>query len=325
MRQYIAELGEKVLSGGQITYEEALALEKTSGADISFLVAYAAKIREVFHGNRVDLCSIISVRTGKCGEDCAFCSQSSHHNTGLESSVNLDEENILARAKEVEAAGVHRFDLVASGIGYTFEEAEFQMILQIFRRLKKDTKLQLCACLGVIGEPEAVALKEVGVTRYNHNLETAESYFPQITTTHSYKTRERTVLAVRRAGMQVCCGGVVGMGESFAQRVELAVALRELDVDSVPINVLNPLPGTPLAEKKLLGPLESVKTMAMFRMVLPRPTIRFAGGREANLRSLQALGLSAGINGMLTGNYLTTKGQGIAADLTMLEDAGLEW
>jgi len=325
MRHYIREMGEMILAGGEISYEEALALDKIQGTDIYFLSAYASKIREVYTGDRVDLCSIVSSRTGGCREDCAFCAQSVHYNTGIKAETNLDEDDILARAKTAEKAGVHRFDIVTSGKGYRVNNPEFVTILNIFRRLQKETRLRLCACLGVIGEAEAMALKEAGVSRYNHNLETTESFFPQIVTSHSYQERVSTLKAVKKAGMEVCSGGIIGMGETFAQRVEFAFALKDLDVDSVPVNILNPIPGTPLAGKPPLTPLEIIKSLAMFRLVLPDRNIRFAGGREVNLRSLQALGLVAGVNGMLVGNYLTTKGQGVEEDLAMLNYLGFKY
>ncbi|MDF2878872.1 MAG: biotin synthase BioB [Clostridia bacterium] len=325
MHRYIAELGEKILLGNEINKKEVLTLEKVRGADIYFLSAYASKIREVYQGNRVDLCSIVSARTGGCKENCAFCSQSAHHQTTSKVQVNFDGEDILKRAREAEKAGIHRFDIVTSGRGYSLEDPEFIALLDIFRKLRAETKLQLCACLGVIGVNEAKALREAGVTRYNHNLEAAESFFSQIVSTHSYEERKETLKAVKSAGMEVCCGGIMGMGETFAQRVEFAFILKELGVDSIPLNVLNPIKGTPLEDAKMLSPLEIIRTMAMFRLVLPQTNIRFAGGREVNLRSLQALGLVAGINGMLTGNYLTTEGQGTLEDLEMITDLGLSY
>lgn len=325
MRHYIIKLGEKILEGGQINCEEALALEKVQGADLYFLSAYASKIREVFNGDKVDLCSVVSVRTGGCQENCAFCAQSVHHQTDTKVEINLDEEDILKRAKAMEEAGVHRFDIVTSGKGYKLGDPEFTKILDIFRRLRKETSLKLCACLGGIGKEEARILRDTGVTRYNHNLETAKSFFSQIVSTHSYEEREKTIGVVKKIGMEVCSGGIIGMGETFAQRIEFAFALRELEVDSIPINILNPIPGTPLDGKEPLNPLEIIKTMAIFRMILPKPNIRFAGGREVSLKNLQVLGLISGINGMLTGNYLTTKGQGISVDLSMLEDIGLKY
>lgn len=325
MRNYISKLGEKVLDGGEVSYDEVLELEKVQGADLYFLSAYASKIREVFHGDKVDLCSIVSARTGGCKENCAFCAQSAHHQTDTKVEVNLDENDILEKAKSMEEAGVHRFDIVTSGRGYRLGDPEFTKILDIFTILREKTKLELCACLGIIGVNEALALKERGVTRYNHNLETAKSFFPQIISTHSYEEREKTLRAVKGVGMEVCSGGIIGMGETFAQRVEFAFALKALNVDSIPINILNPIPGTPLESKEPLNPLEVIKTMAIFRFILPKPNIRFAGGRELNLGNLQVLGLISGINGMLTGNYLTTKGQGVSADLAMIEGIGLSY
>lgn len=325
MRHYILRLGERVLDGGEVSFEEALDLEKVRGADLYFLSAYAAKIRELFHGDKVDLCAIVSARTGGCGENCAFCAQSAHHQTGITIESNLDTNDILKKAKAMEEAGVHRYDIVTSGKGYKLGDPEFTTILDIFTRLGRETKLQLCACLGSIGDEEAIALKERGVVRYNHNLETAKSFFPQIVSTHSYEEREKTIKVVKRIGMEVCSGGIIGMGESFAQRIEFAFALKDLEVDSIPLNILNPIPGTPLEHQQPLNPLEIIKTMAVFRFILPKSNIRFAGGREANLGSLQVLALISGINGMLTGNYLTTKGQGVSADLAMIENAGLTY
>lgn len=325
MRHYIAKLGEKVLKGKNISFEEALALENVQGTDIYFLLAYASKIRENFNGSKVDLCSIVSARTGGCKENCAFCAQSAHYHTGIKTELNLNEEDIVAKAKAMELSGAHHFDIVTSGKGYTLTDPEFQQILKIFDRLRKEIKIELCACLGVIGEKEAQALKHAGVSRYNHNLESAESFFPNIVTTHSYEERVQTIKAVKRVGMEVCCGGIIGIGETFFQRLELAYTLQELEVDSVPINILNPIPGTPLEEAKPLVPLEIIKNIAIFRFILPKPNIRFAGGREANLGNLQVLGLLAGLNGMLIGNYLTTPGQSIETDFSMLNSLELSY
>lgn len=325
MRRYIAELGEKVLAGGELDFDEAISFEKVKGTDIYFLLAYSSKIKEQYCGSKVDLCSIVSARTGGCKEKCAFCAQSAHFNTGTKQEVNLNEEDIVLKAKAAERFGAHHFDIVTSGRGYRLEDTEFQLILKIFKRLSKEVKIPLCACLGVIGYKEAQALKEAGVSRYNHNLETAESFFSNIVTTHSYRDREETILAVKRAGMEVCAGGIIGMGETFQQRIELAFALRNLKVESIPVNILNPIQGTPLEKQQRLSPLEILKTFAVFRFVLPRPIIRFAGGRETGLGSLQALGFLAGLNGMLVGNYLTTKGQEVEKDLMMLDDLALSY
>lgn len=318
------EIGEKVLRGGETTPEEALYLIALDGPDVYHLLAYANAIRERFTGGGVELCSIINARSGNCSEDCAFCAQSAHH-PAADAPVYplLDAEAILAKARAMEAAGVRHFDIVTSGYGYTEDDPDFQRILAIYRRLRAETGLELCACLGVLTPGAARALAAAGVRRYNHNLEAARSFFPKICTTHTYDDRVATVRAVKEAGMEVCCGGVIGMGETPEQRVELALALRDLDVDSVPVNVLNPRAGTPLAGASRLAPLDILKTFAVFRFILPDKLIRYAGGREVNLGPLQPLGLLAGLNAMLVGGYLTTPGRELAHDLEMIAGLGL--
>ncbi|ABB13966.1 biotin synthase BioB [Carboxydothermus hydrogenoformans] len=320
----IVALTQKVLDGGQINQIEALELAQAEGADILILAAMAAKIREKYVGDKVELCSIISVKTGHCPEDCAFCAQSVHHHTEITPTEMLEEEKILAKAKAMEAAGAHRFDLVTAGLGMTEEDEDFKKILAIYKRLRQEVKLELCACLGTLTEKAAMQLREVGVTRYNHNLETARSFFSNIVTTHTYDERIETIKNVKKAGMEVCCGGIIGMGETMEQRIEFAFTLKELDVDAIPINVLNPIKGTKLENRPLLSPLEVIKTFAIFRFILPDKNIRYAGGREVNLRDMQALGLMAGLNGMLIGHYLTTKGREVETDLQMIRDLGLK-
>ncbi|MHB8170570.1 MAG: biotin synthase BioB [Thermincolia bacterium] len=324
MHGYISSLGGKVLNGETITRAEALELTQLKGADILLLGAMAAKIREGFAGNRVDLCSIINARSGSCSEDCKFCAQSAHHSTGAPVYKLIDEEEIIERAKAMEKAGAHHFDIVTTGMGIKENDSDFEKILKAFARIKKETNLNLCACLGTLTPGAARKLVEVGVKRYNHNLETAESYFAQVVSSHSYGERVETVRIAKEAGLEVCCGGIIGMGETPAQRVELAFALKELDVDAVPVNVLNPVAGTPMEDCLVPEPMEVLKTFAIFRFILPDKNIRYAGGRERAMGDLQALGLMAGINGMLVGNYLTTAGRDIGEDLKMIRDLGLE-
>lgn len=324
MMSLILEVGTRILEGGELTREEALELSKAKGSDIQLLSVLASKIREKFVGDKIDLCSIISARTGKCSEDCAFCAQSAHHHTNVKQHDFLDIDAIVNRAKAMEKAGAHHFDIVISGLGVKEEDEDFARILQAFTRIKAETKLEMCACLGTLTEGAARKLKAVGVTRYNHNLETAESFFPEIVTTHSYAERVNTIRIVKAIGLEVCCGGIIGLGETQEQRLEFAFTLKELDVDAVPINVLNPVKGTRLETKQPLEPMEVLKNFALFRLILPRKNIRYAGGREVNLRDLQALGLMAGVNGMLVGNYLTTSGREVDEDLQMIKDLGLQ-
>jgi biotin synthase len=319
MDKFIQESAARVLAGEQLGEGEALGLAKVSGADLLFLLAYGGKIKEQMTENQVDLCSIISARTGSCSEDCAFCAQSASHSTGIKEHDLLDEELILAKAQKMASLGAHRFDIVISGRGVKHGETDFEKIIKILQRIRKETGLDLCACLGTLTDAGAQALKEAGVTRYNHNLETARSFFPKIVTTHTYEERLETVRAVKKAGMEICCGGIIGLGETMAQRIELALTLRELEVEAIPINILNPISGTPLAGQKILNPWEVLKTIAIFRFLLPTRNIRYAGGREKALGELQPLGIMAGLNGMLIGGYLTTPGTEVEQDLAMLK------
>lgn len=325
MDRQLYEIAEKVLADGQVDEAEALHLMALEGPDIHHLLAYAHEIRERFNGDRVELCSIINARSGNCGENCAFCAQSGHHNTDVPVYPLLDEETVLAKARAMEAAGARRFDLVTAGYGVSEDDPDFQRMLQIYRRLREETTLDLCACFGNLTPGAARAMVEVGITRYNHNLEAPRSFFPRICTTHTFDERVATVKAAKEAGMEVCCGGIIGMGETAAQRVELALALRELEVESVPINILNPRPGTPLAGIARLEPMEILKTFAVFRFILPDRLLRFAGGREVNLGPLQPLGFLAGLNAMLIGGYLTTPGSEVQQDLAMISGLGLSY
>lgn len=325
MKEYIKACAEKVLSGGKIEAEEALKLASVEGADAYFLLGYGGEIRDKLAGVKVDLCSIISAKTGSCSEDCAFCSQSAHHDTDVENHTLLDEDIILKKAKAMEAAGTHRFDIVVSGKGVEYGSKDFDKILNALSRIKEETSLEVCACLGTLTDEAAAALREVGVTRYNHNLETAESYFPEIISTHTYEDRLNTIKAVKKVGMEVCCGGIIGLGESMEQRIELALALRDLDVESIPINILNPIEGTRLEASEPLSHLEILKTIAVFRFILADKIIRYAGGRENALGELQNLGLMAGLNGMLIGGYLTTTGQEVEKDKNIIKSADLKY
>lgn len=318
----ISRLEEKVLAGQDITGEEAGELAELSGSDLYHLLAAASRIRDHLAGKKVDLCSIINAKSGHCSEDCKYCAQSAYHDTATEVYGLLDEEPIIKRALLMEAEGAQRFSLVMSGRGPN--KTDFGKILTIYDRLAQATHLKLCASLGIISTDMAKSLQEAGVSVYHHNLETAASFFPQVCSTHRYEDRINTIKACQTADLPVCSGGIISMGESMAQRLELALALRELGIQSVPINILNPLPGTALAEQPLLTPWEILQTIAIFRFILPRATLRFAGGRENGLRGLQSLGYFAGINAALVGSYLTTTGRTVAEDIQMIRDLGLE-
>lgn len=318
----IFALGKKVLAGGRLSGDEAMELTAVDEADIPILLAVANKVRRHFTGDRVDTCAIVNARSGGCSEDCKFCAQSVRHDAGIDCYPLLGEAAILAAAKEAEAHGAHRFSIVTAGCGMA-GDPDFGRIVRAVERVGEATGLKRCCSLGLLGPEQAAALKAAGVSRYHHNLEAGRSFFASICTTHTYGERLETIRHAKAAGLEVCSGGIVGLGESWRQRVELALALRELDVDSVPINVLNPLNGTPLEQQPPLRPLEVLQTFAIFRLVLPDKVIRYAGGREKALGELVPLGFLAGLNGVLIGNYLTTGGRGAADDIGTIRRLGL--
>lgn len=315
-------LVERIKSGGEVTFNEALALGELTGEQLHELFLAALLVTRHRHGRRVDLCSIMNVKSGRCTEDCIFCAQSGRYHTEVNEYPLLSEKEILEQALSMEAAGTRRFSLVTSGKGIAGRD--FENILAIFRTLKEKTNLHLCASLGLINQAQAMRLKAAGVARYHHNLETCRSFYPQICATHSFQARVKTIRAVAEAGLDICAGGIIGLGESWRQRVEIAFELKALRVASVPLNILTPIKGTPLWGSPVPKPLEVLQTLAMFRLVLPGAVIRLAGGREAALRDLQAVALLAGANGLMVGNYLTTGGRSARDDLRLLSDLEVE-
>lgn len=328
LRSWLHSLTELIVSGYRLSREEALTLTEIEGEENILLLCEAAdRVREACCGNKVDLCSIINVKSGNCSENCGFCSQSAHHPGADSPSYGLKSaDEILAQAKAAEAGGAKRFCLVSQGRGIKYnspKSAEFQQILETVRQIIAETSVKPCCALGEVTAEQAQALREAGVTRYNHNLEASENFFPNIVTTHSWRDRVETVKHLKAAGIQACTGGILGMGETWEDRVDLALALRELQVESVPLNLLNPREGTRLEDRTKLDPYEALKAIAIFRLLLPEQIIRYAGGREAVMGELQTLGLKAGINAMLIGHYLTTLGQPPEQDQAMLASLGL--
>lgn len=319
----IFSLGKKVLAGESVTFDEALALTAIDESYIPILLGVANKVRQTFTGDRVDTCQIVNARSGNCSEDCKFCAQSAHHEVKLDVYPLMSEDEILQAAKKAESEGAYRFCIVTAGCGMD-GDTDFARITAAIERVGRETGLNRCCSLGLLTEEHVAALKAAGITRYHHNLEASESFFPNICTTHSYPDRIQTIKRIKAAGLQVCSGGIIGMGESWRQRVELAFALKELDVDSVPVNVLNPVAGTALESQPSLRPLEILQAFALFRLILPTKIIRYAGGREHGLGELVPLGFLSGVNGMLIGNYLTTTGRGAADDLATVTGLGLK-
>jgi len=320
MRREIRKIGDMVLEGKHVSMKDVLPLLGTRGPDVLDLAAVANRVREEFNGNKIDLCSLLSVKSGKCPEDCAFCAQSAHYKTEAPVYPLMDIQRIVEGAKEAQAGGTGRFCLITSG--REVSDKEFETILEALDRIRRETTLDLDCSLGTLSKERAESLRKVGVTRYNHNVETAESHFFQICSTHSFKDRVQTVEILKEQGFSVCCGGIIGLGESPQQRLELAFCLKQLGIDCIPFNILNPRPGTPLENSEPVPPMEVIKTISLFRLVLPKRTIKIAGGREANLRDLQSLALLAGANGLIIGNYLTTPGRNAEDDLTMVRDLG---
>lgn len=322
MRREIRKIGDKVLEGKDVSMKDVLPLLGTKGPDVLDLAAVANRVREEFNGNKIDLCSLLSVKSGKCSEDCTFCAQSAHYKTEAPVYPLMDIGRIVEEAKEAQTRGTGRFCLITSG--RELSDKEFETILAALDRIRRETTLDLDCSLGTLSKERAESLRKVGVTRYNHNVETAESYFSEICSTHSFRDRVQTVEVLKEQGFSVCCGGIIGLGESPQQRLELAFSVRQLGIDCIPFNILNPRPGTPLENSEPIPPMEVIKTISLFRLVLPKGTIKIAGGREANLRDLQSLALLAGANGLILGNYLTTPGRNAEDDLTMLRDLGFE-
>lgn len=318
----IFDLAQKVLAGNEISFEEALGLTTIEEDDIPILLSLANKIRSQYTGSTVDTCEIVNARSGGCSEDCKFCAQSAHHDTEVEEYSLLSDDEILSAAKKAEDHGAYRFCIVTAGCGMQ-NDGDFSSLLQAIEQVGNKTTLERCCSLGILSTEHVLALKKAGITRYHHNLETSESFFDQICSTHTYADRVETIKNVKNEGLEVCSGGIIGLGESWRQRIELAFSLKELDVDSVPINVLNPIKGTPLENATRLKPMEILQTFAIFRFILPKKIIRYAGGRERNLGELVPLGFLSGINGMLIGNYLTTNGRGADTDINTITNLGL--
>lgn len=320
MREEIRKIGEKVLEGEKVGLKDVLPLLGAKGPDILDLAAVANRVREKFNGNEIDLCSLLNAKSGRCSEDCTFCAQSAHYKTEAPVYPLLDINRMVEEARGAQKKGTDRFCLITSG--REPNDKEFATLLRALEQIRRETTLDLDCSLGTLSEERAESLKKVGVTRYNHNLETAESHFPKICSTHSFGNRVKTINVLKEQGFSICCGGIIGLGESPQQRLEFAFSLRQLGIDCIPFNILNPRLGTPLEHSEPIPPMEIIKTISLFRFIIPKGTIKIAGGREANLRDLQSLALLAGANGLIVGNYLTTIGRKPEDDLRMIKDLG---
>ena len=318
----IRALAEKALENKHLDRDEAMSLYEAGKSQPFLLMAYASQIREHFKGKSVSLCCIVNAKSGICPENCRFCAQSVHYHTDAPVYALLSANEIVARAKTAKECGARFFGIVTSGTSIGSEE-EWNEIFEAVRGISR-LGIKPCASLGMLDDKEARRLKEAGLHRYHHNLETSRSFFRNICTTHDYEDDIETNRAAGRAGLSVCCGGIIGLGESMEHRIELALTLQAIEVDSVPINILNPISGTPLADNPPLSPMEILLTIAIYRFILPGKDIKLCGGKEKNLRQLLPLGIIAGCNSLMTGDYLTTTGRDAGQDIEMIRDFGLE-
>jgi biotin synthase len=316
----IRQFENKVLGGAPISREDALSIAEIYGSDIFHLFASADRIRQHFRDNTVGLCSIINAKSGSCPEDCSFCAQSSKNKVRAKVFPLVKKQLVIQKAKDAAKSGIRRFSLVTSGRKVSKKElSEIAGLISAVR----EAGLIPCASLGLLNKKELSVLKEAGLDRYHHNLETSEAFFPRICSTHTFADKIETITAAKAAGLSLCSGGIFGMGETWQDRIDMALCLREIGVDSVPINFLIPIKGTALGNREYLHPLEALKIISLFRFILPGKEIRVCGGRTQVLAEFHSIIFLAGADGMITGDYLTTAGRKPEDDLRLIEMYGL--
>ena len=311
-------LAQEIIDGRRITREDDLNFFLT--CDLKELCEGADRIRKACVGDKVDLCSIINGRSGRCPEDCKYCAQSAHHHTSCEIYDFLPEEEIVKMCHVHEEEGVDRFSIVTSGRALTGEE--FDKAIHAYETMKKECKIDLCASMGFVTAEQLHRLHEAGVTSYHHNIETSRRNFPNICTTHTYDMKINTLKMIKAEGMCACSGGIIGMGETWEDRLDMAVSLAELGIDSIPLNALMPIPGTPLEHLERISEDDILRTVAFFRYINPTANIRLAAGRKL-LPENGATALRAGASASITGNMLTTSGTTIKEDMAMIAELGL--
>lgn len=287
------------------------------------LISYADKVRRKFVPDQLEVCGILNVKSGACGEDCKFCAQSSWHAASIKSYPLLGKREILVAARQSKQNGAKRFGLVASGRRLSHREVE--VISGIVREIKSKVGIKVCASLGSLSGEDFKVLKQAGVTRYHHNLETSPRFYRKIVSTHNFKERTATIIAAKAAGLEVCSGGIIGMGETWPDRIVLAYILKELKVDAVPLNFLVPISGTPLAKVNLISCAQALKVICLFRIILEDKVIKIAAGRETVLKDFQGAGFIAGANGLLIGGYLTVKGRSVEEDRRLIREIKKLW
>ncbi|HUG96450.1 MAG TPA: biotin synthase BioB [Nitrososphaera sp.] len=317
---FVSACMHKVLAGGSITFEEAEWLLATD--DVMALADCANTITRTFNGDTVDVEALINAKSGRCPEDCSFCAQSSFYDTGITKYPLLPKEVLVENAKKAKDAGATSFCLVCAYRDPP--EKDFQQICETITEIRSKVDMEVNVSLGFMTPAMARKLRELGVKRYNHNLEAAESYFSRICKTHDFADRVNTAKIVKQAGLELCSGGIIGMGESKKERLELAFSLASLHPDEVPINILIGREGTPMGGFQPIDPLEAIKTIAVWRFIMPKTILKIAGGREVHLKDKERLALKAGANGIITGGYLTTGGNAPNKDIAMIKEIGLK-
>ena len=319
--ELIDNMIKTALSGNSISQKQALQIESLTHDELDYLFVGTDRIREKFKGQDVKICSIVNAKSGKCVEDCSFCAQSSSFQTDSPEYGLMNVDEIVAAAKEAEAFGANEFSIVTAGTALD-ERKELDRVIEAIKRIKAETKLETCCSIGLMPLEDLKKLKEAGLDRCHHNLETAKSHFDKIVSTHTYEDEVNAVQNAKAAGLQVCVGGIFGMGESFEQRTELAFSIRDLGTQSFPINFLKPIEGTGLDHLEPMEHYEALRTIALLRLILPEIDLFVCGGREEVLTQQEQL-FYAGANGILGGNYLTTKGEDPKRDIEMIEKLGL--
>ncbi|MEC1508027.1 biotin synthase BioB [Bacillus haynesii] len=320
MNQWM-ELAERVLDGGEVTEKEALSILECPDDEVLLLMHAAFQIRKRYYGKKVKLNMIMNAKSGLCPENCGYCSQSSISKAPIDSYRMVDKTTLLKGAKRAHDLNIGTYCIVASGRGPSNREVD--QVVDAVKEIKETYGLKVCACLGLLKPEQAERLKEAGVDRYNHNINTSKTNHSNITTSHTYDDRVNTVETAKKSGMSPCSGVIVGMKETKQDVVDMAKSIKALDADSIPVNFLHAIDGTPLEGVNELNPLYCLKVLALFRFINPTKEIRISGGREVNLRSLQPLGLYAA-NSIFVGDYLTTAGQNETEDHKMLHDLGFE-
>jgi len=322
MEAFWKRIREDAMSGEGISSHDALAVLRLPREEMWRLLDVTEGIRRHFKGDGIRLCSIVNAKSGLCSEDCSFCSQSSRSKAQISKYTLIDEERIVASARDAKERGAREFSIVASGMAMR-NRKELVRVGNAVERIRDEVGLETCVSIGTISAENVAYLLSRGLRSVHHNLETSRSFFTSMCTTHDYEEDVRAVREAKAAGAWVCCGGIFGIGETDEDRVELSMTLRELDVDSIPVNFLNPVPGTPLEGKRELTPFLCIKIIAMLRLCHPAREIIVCGGREVNLRDMQPLMFAAGATGTMAGNYLTTSGRPAEEDIQMIRDLGL--